>query len=60
VSHLLAGGSALPGVVVEGVKEGKKAFQAVRNVQRWHQNGRFPALIDLKIAENAVFLLKST
>jgi hypothetical protein len=46
------------GVVVEGVKEVKQAFPATRNVQKWCQNSRFPTLIDLKIAKNAVFYLK--
>jgi hypothetical protein len=40
-----------PGVVVEGVKEVKKAFQAAWNVQKWP----FSRIFDLKIAENAVF-----
>jgi hypothetical protein len=42
-------------VVVEGVKEAKEAFQAARNVQKKCQNDQFPALIELKIAKNAVF-----
>jgi hypothetical protein len=42
-------------VVVEGVKEVKYAFQTGWNVQKWCQNGQFPAPIDLKITKNAVF-----
>jgi hypothetical protein len=45
-------------VVVEGVKEVKKAFQVAHNVQKWRQNSQFPALIDLKIAKSAVVYLK--
>jgi hypothetical protein len=36
------------GVVVEGVKEVKLAFQAAWNVRKRHKNSRFPALIDLE------------
>jgi hypothetical protein len=46
------------GVVLEGVKEVKLAYQDTWNVQKCCQNSRFPALIDLKIAENVVFYLK--
>jgi hypothetical protein len=58
VRQILAGEVPCQGVVVEGVKEVKQAFQAARNIRNWRQNGRFPALIDLKIAENAFFYLK--
>ncbi len=44
--------------VVEGVKEVKQASQVAQNVQKRRQDGRFAALVDLKIAENAVFYLK--
>jgi hypothetical protein len=55
VRRLLAVGVPGPGVVVERVKEVKEAFQAAWNVLKQRKNGRFPALIDLKNSENAVF-----
>jgi hypothetical protein len=56
------GGGGVPGqrVVVEGVKEFKKALQAARNVQKLRKNGRFNALIDLKNRRKRHFLFKST
>ncbi len=56
--RLLAGGVPGPGVAVEGVKEVKYDFKATRNIQKRRKNGRFPALIDLKNAKNAVFYFK--
>jgi hypothetical protein len=47
-------------MVVEAVKKVKEAYNAARNRQKRLKNGRFPALIDLKNAQNAGFLLKST
>jgi hypothetical protein len=58
VRQLLVGRVPALGVVVEGVKEVKEAFQAARNVQKRRKNGRFPALVKLKIAKNAVFYFK--
>jgi hypothetical protein len=54
----LAGGVPGLGLVVEEVKGVKKAPQASWNVQKQCQDGRFLALIDLKLAENAVIYLK--
>jgi hypothetical protein len=48
------------GVVVEGVKEVKQAFQAAQNVPQRRKNCQFPILIDLKNGDIAVFLFKST
>jgi hypothetical protein len=42
-------------VVVEGVKEVKKAFQVAQNVQKWRQNSQFPALTDLKLLKVLLF-----
>jgi hypothetical protein len=39
----IGGGSARSRVVVEGVIEVKKAFQAARNMQKRRKNGRFRA-----------------
>jgi hypothetical protein len=50
----LAEGVPHPGVVVEGVKEVKFAFQAAQNIQKWHKNSRFQALFALKITKNAL------
>ncbi len=52
--RLLAWGVPGSRVVVGGVKEVKKAFQATRNVQKRHQNSRYPILF----AKNAFFALK--
>jgi hypothetical protein len=46
------------GVVVEGVTEVKQDFQATWNIRKRHKKGRFPALINIKNAENAVFYVK--
>ncbi len=54
----IGGGVPGPGVVVGVVKEVKKAFHVFREVRKQRQNRRFPALIALKIAKNAVFYLK--
>jgi hypothetical protein len=54
----IKGGVPGHGVVVEGVKEVKQAFQAARNVRKRCQNGWFPTIIGLRIAKNAVFYLK--
>ncbi len=56
--ELLAEGVSVQRLVVEGVKEVKQAFHATGDVPKRCQNGQFPSLIDLKIAENAVFYLK--
>jgi hypothetical protein len=46
------------GMVVEGVKEVKKAIQAAWNVLKQCQNSQFTTLNDLKNTENVVFYLK--
>ncbi len=46
------------GVVVEGVKGLKYAPKPPRMYKDSGKNGQFSALIDLKIAEKAVFYLK--
>jgi hypothetical protein len=58
VRLLLAGEVPGLGVVVEGVIEAIKAFQATRNIRKMRKNSWFPSLIDLKNAENAIFYLK--
>jgi hypothetical protein len=55
----ISGGVPDLGVVVEGVKEVKEAFQPPHNIRQQCKNYWFPALIDLKIAEKAVFYLKA-
>jgi hypothetical protein len=53
----LAGGVPGLGMVMEGVKEVKKDLKAAQNIRKRLKNGRFPALIDLKNAESAVFFI---
>jgi hypothetical protein len=43
------------GVVVEGVKEGRKLSCRPKYTKTAPKMASFPAFIDLKIAENAVF-----
>jgi hypothetical protein len=50
----LAAGVPGPGVVVEEVKEVKEDFKAAWNIRKQHKNVWFPALIDLKNAENTL------
>jgi hypothetical protein len=54
----LEGGVPRQGVVVEGVKGLKYAPKPPRMYKDSGKNGQFSALIDLKIAEKAVFYLK--
>jgi hypothetical protein len=51
----IGGGSAQVGGGVGGSQRSQINPQASKNVRKWHQNGRFPALIDLKITKNALF-----
>jgi hypothetical protein len=58
MNRILAGGVHYLGVVVEGVKEIKKVFQAARNVQKQLKNNQFSTLTDLKKRQKACFYLK--
>jgi hypothetical protein len=54
----LGGASARPGGGGGGSQRSQINLQSRPEYRKRHKNGRFPALIDLKNAKNAVFYFK--